>query len=217
MGNSWCMFILLLHVSELFLYLYAYMTRASRQDCVLLWWHETNPPNLYDPCGSKSCFTSLPVDSAKGSKITILILCLLYCMGMFDYYQQLFLKFWCNIVLLFNNSFALFFSLYWTCIGGRRFKDKKEVVEPEADPERDQRTVFAYQVICIYVFEMQVSINVINVFCLFALLLWIWWWQMPLKATERDVYEFFSRAGKVGGILFLHILQIFRIVGFFLQ
>lgn len=26
----------------------------------------------------------------------------------------------------------------------------------------------------------------------------IWWWQMPLKATERDVYEFFSKAGKVG-------------------
>ncbi|XP_041007254.1 RNA-binding protein 39-like [Juglans microcarpa x Juglans regia] len=47
----------------------------------------------------------------------------------------------------------------------RRFKDKKEAVEPEADPERDQRTVFAY--------------------------------QMPLKATERDAYEFFSRAGKV--------------------
>ncbi|KAJ8544078.1 hypothetical protein K7X08_028589 [Anisodus acutangulus] len=47
----------------------------------------------------------------------------------------------------------------------RRFKDKKEKVEPEADPERDQRTVFAY--------------------------------QMPLKATERDVYEFFSQAGKV--------------------
>ncbi|XP_051117277.1 uncharacterized protein LOC127241996 isoform X2 [Andrographis paniculata] len=47
----------------------------------------------------------------------------------------------------------------------RRFKDKKEVVEPEADPERDQRTVFAY--------------------------------QMPLKATERDVFEFFSQAGKV--------------------
>ncbi|PSS30302.1 RNA-binding protein like [Actinidia chinensis var. chinensis] len=46
----------------------------------------------------------------------------------------------------------------------RRFKEKKEV-EPEADPERDQRTVFAY--------------------------------QMPLKATERDVYEFFSKAGKV--------------------
>ncbi|KAL6346698.1 hypothetical protein AAG906_000316 [Vitis piasezkii] len=48
----------------------------------------------------------------------------------------------------------------------RRHKDKKEeVAEPEADPERDQRTVFAYQ-IC-------------------------------LKADERDVYEFFSRAGKV--------------------
>ena len=27
-----------------------------------------------------------------------------------------------------------------------RFKEKKEAVEPEADPERDQRTVFAYQV-----------------------------------------------------------------------
>ncbi|KAB2037100.1 hypothetical protein ES319_D03G050500v1 [Gossypium barbadense] len=47
----------------------------------------------------------------------------------------------------------------------RKFKDKKEATEPEADPERDQRTVFAY--------------------------------QMPLKATERDVYEFFSKAGKV--------------------
>ncbi|XP_022856090.1 RNA-binding protein 39-like isoform X2 [Olea europaea var. sylvestris] len=47
----------------------------------------------------------------------------------------------------------------------RRFKEKKEAVEPEADPERDQRTIFAY--------------------------------QMPLKATERDVYEFFSQAGKV--------------------
>ncbi|WOG84183.1 hypothetical protein DCAR_0103364 [Daucus carota subsp. sativus] len=48
----------------------------------------------------------------------------------------------------------------------RRPKEKREeVVEPEVDPERDQRTVFAYQ-IC-------------------------------LKADERDVYEFFSRAGKV--------------------
>ncbi|KAG0499717.1 hypothetical protein HPP92_003999 [Vanilla planifolia] len=46
----------------------------------------------------------------------------------------------------------------------RRFRDKKEG-EAEVDPERDQRTVFAY--------------------------------QMPLKATERDVYEFFSKAGKV--------------------
>ncbi|XP_073279914.1 uncharacterized protein [Primulina huaijiensis] len=50
----------------------------------------------------------------------------------------------------------------------RRFKDKKEAVEAEADPERDQRTVFAY--------------------------------QMPLKATERDVYNFFSQAGKVSDV-----------------
>ncbi|XWS55117.1 hypothetical protein CRYUN_Cryun10bG0147500 [Craigia yunnanensis] len=50
--------------------------------------------------------------------------------------------------------------------GSRRYKDKKEdVAEPEVDPERDQRTVFAYQI--------------------------------SLKANERDVYEFFSRAGKV--------------------
>ncbi|XP_038694096.1 RNA-binding protein 39 isoform X2 [Tripterygium wilfordii] len=47
----------------------------------------------------------------------------------------------------------------------REHRDKKETGEPEADPERDQRTVFAY--------------------------------QMPLKASERDVYEFFSKAGKV--------------------
>ncbi|GAB2219491.1 hypothetical protein Droror1_Dr00007127 [Drosera rotundifolia] len=49
---------------------------------------------------------------------------------------------------------------------GRRHKEKKEeAAEPEADPERDQRTVFAYQI--------------------------------ALRADERDVYEFFSRAGKV--------------------
>ncbi|KAL2323994.1 hypothetical protein Fmac_023052 [Flemingia macrophylla] len=48
----------------------------------------------------------------------------------------------------------------------RRHKEKKEETkEPEVDPERDQRTVFAYQI--------------------------------SLKADERDVYEFFSRAGKV--------------------
>ncbi|MQL83694.1 hypothetical protein Taro_016174 [Colocasia esculenta] len=47
-----------------------------------------------------------------------------------------------------------------------RHKEKKEEgAEPEVDPERDQRTVFAYQI--------------------------------SLKADERDVYEFFSRAGKV--------------------
>ncbi|CAN1199328.1 RNA-binding protein 39 [Linum perenne] len=53
----------------------------------------------------------------------------------------------------------------------KRTKDKKEGLEPEADPERDQRTVFAY--------------------------------QMPLKATERDVYEFFTKAGKVSNVIFL--------------
>lgn len=46
----------------------------------------------------------------------------------------------------------LTFSFDWICSHFlkshlcRRFKDKKEAVEPEADPERDQRTVFAYQV-----------------------------------------------------------------------
>ncbi|KAJ4851436.1 hypothetical protein Tsubulata_041711 [Turnera subulata] len=54
-------------------------------------------------------------------------------------------------------------GLFSSC---RKYKERKEeVAEPEVDPERDQRTVFAYQ-IC-------------------------------LKADERDVYEFFSRAGKV--------------------
>ncbi|PKA55658.1 Nucleolin 1 [Apostasia shenzhenica] len=47
----------------------------------------------------------------------------------------------------------------------RRREKKEDAAEPEVDPERDQRTVFAYQ-IC-------------------------------LKADERDVYEFFSPAGKV--------------------
>ncbi|KAL4310273.1 hypothetical protein GQ457_01G000470 [Hibiscus cannabinus] len=48
----------------------------------------------------------------------------------------------------------------------RRYRNKKEdAAEPEVDPERDQRTVFAYQI--------------------------------SLKANERDVYEFFTRAGKV--------------------
>ncbi|XP_024034538.1 uncharacterized protein LOC102614661 isoform X5 [Citrus sinensis] len=55
--------------------------------------------------------------------------------------------------------------MFYIFIMCRRPKEKKEQVEPEVDPERDQRTVFAYQ-IC-------------------------------LKADERDVYEFFSRAGKV--------------------
>ncbi|CAJ2676911.1 unnamed protein product [Trifolium pratense] len=62
-------------------------------------------------------------------------------------------------------NFSIFFLQLHFNLTCRRFRDKKENVEPEADPERDQRTVFAY--------------------------------QMPLKATERDVYEFFSKAGKV--------------------
>ncbi|RZB43312.1 RNA-binding protein 39 isoform B [Glycine soja] len=46
-----------------------------------------------------------------------------------------------------------------------RHKEKKEETTEPADPERDQRAVFAYQI--------------------------------SLKADERDVFEFFSRAGKV--------------------
>ncbi|KAK4401377.1 RNA-binding protein 39 [Sesamum angolense] len=49
-------------------------------------------------------------------------------------------------------------------LSGKIQRKKEDAVEPEADPERDQRTVFAYQI--------------------------------TLKAGERDVYEFFSRAGK---------------------
>lgn len=37
----------------------------------------------------------------------------------------------------------------------RRFKDKKEMAEPEADPERDQRTVFAYQVDDLWYLSLQ--------------------------------------------------------------
>ena len=38
----------------------------------------------------------------------------------------------------------------------RRLKEKKEVTEPEADPERDQRTVFAYQV-CNFMFLLSLN------------------------------------------------------------
>ncbi|CAK9147106.1 unnamed protein product [Ilex paraguariensis] len=65
----------------------------------------------------------------------------------------------------------------------RQHKDKKEeVAGPEADPERDQRTVFAYQ------FITGASVTI----CCCPQI-----WQISLKADERDVYEFFSRAGKV--------------------
>ncbi|KAG6763009.1 hypothetical protein POTOM_033537 [Populus tomentosa] len=66
------------------------------------------------------------------------------------------------IILLLVRELRSLILIPLSC---RRYKERKEeATEPEADPERDQRTVFAYQ-IC-------------------------------LKADERDVYEFFSRAGK---------------------
>ncbi|CAJ1977632.1 unnamed protein product [Sphenostylis stenocarpa] len=71
-------------------------------------------------------------------------------------------------ILRFNhiNSDVLFQLNAIRSLTHSRSKEKKEeATEPEADPERDQRTVFAYQI--------------------------------SLKADERDVYEFFSRAGKV--------------------
>ncbi|KAK3193527.1 hypothetical protein Dsin_024837 [Dipteronia sinensis] len=69
-----------------------------------------------------------------------------------------------DYVLLYLVSVSSFFII--AAFFSRRHKEKKEDgVEPEADPERDQRTVFAYQI--------------------------------SLKADERHVYEFFSRAGKV--------------------
>lgn len=85
----------------------------------------------------------------------------------------------------------------------RRFKEKKEVVEPEADPERDQRTVFAYQVyritsILIFIFNMMHNFDnccVSHIQSNLAFISFIC--QMPLKVTERDIYEFFSKAGKV--------------------
>ncbi|XP_027183588.1 RNA-binding protein 39 isoform X1 [Coffea eugenioides] len=67
----------------------------------------------------------------------------------------------------------------------RRFKEKKEeVAEPEADPEHDQRTVFAYQI--------------------------------SLQADERDVYEFFSRAGKVRDVRLIvdHISRRSKGIGY---
>lgn len=37
--------------------------------------------------------------------------------------------------------------------------------------------------------------------------------QMPLKATERDVYEFFSKAGKVGATSSLTLLKVPKMIG----
>eukprot|EP00252_Welwitschia_mirabilis_P001778 TRINITY_DN1171_c0_g1_i1.p1 TRINITY_DN1171_c0_g1~~TRINITY_DN1171_c0_g1_i1.p1 ORF type:complete len:436 (+),score=112.04 TRINITY_DN1171_c0_g1_i1:907-2214(+) len=70
-------------------------------------------------------------------------------------------------MLLGTSCASIHIHIYYFCMSRQRHyrERKEEVAEPEADPERDQRTVFAYQ-IC-------------------------------LRADERDVYEFFSRAGKV--------------------
>ncbi|XP_052110435.1 uncharacterized protein LOC107467320 isoform X4 [Arachis duranensis] len=70
-----------------------------------------------------------------------------------------------NLRTAINPNWRCCFNIRF-CFICRRHKEKKEeAAEPEVDPERDQRTVFAYQI--------------------------------SLKADERDVYEFFSRAGKV--------------------
>lgn len=57
----------------------------------------------------------------------------------------------------------------------RRFRDKKEAVEPEADPERDQRTVFAYQV----------GWLVDSIFVLFKIII-------ILSFTYFDIWHFFD-------------------------
>lgn len=46
---------------------------------------------------------------------------------------------------LMDFSIGIFLKLKFI-LNCRRFRDKKDAAEPEADPERDQRTVFAYQV-----------------------------------------------------------------------
>jgi RNA recognition motif-containing protein len=38
---------------------------------------------------------------------------------------------------------------------------------------------------------------------------------MPLKVTERDVYEFFSKAGKVSGLWFVFYIYNAKIVACF--
>ena len=78
------------------------------------------------------------------------------------------------------------------------------MAEPEADPERDQRTVFAYQVIkCIW--HMYYFVNFDNLRS--DLLSWLTILKICLKANERDVYEFFSKAGKVGIAIFIFLVR----------
>lgn len=51
--------------------------------------------------------------------------------------------------------------LHFNC---RRYKEKREdAAEPEVDPERDQRTVFAYQV-------THICLSVVSFVCLYLLL-----------------------------------------------
>lgn len=57
--------------------------------------------------------------------------------------------FCCDMFLSFVNILSIIIQLFvnFPFLCCRRYKDKKEeATEPEADPERDQRTVFAYQV-----------------------------------------------------------------------
>lgn len=65
-----------------------------------------------------------------------------------------FTKLWFILIILIHPSLTkesmgeerwIVFEIIIFC---RRHKEKKEeVAQPEADPERDQRTVFAYQVL----------------------------------------------------------------------
>lgn len=96
-------------------------------------------------------------------------------------------------------SFIVFIFLF-SC---RRYnKEKKEdKVEPEVDPERDQRTVFAYQVLnCYFLFGVIFSGGLLTLALQFP--------QISLKAGERDLFEFFSRAGKVSLYFLMTLVSI---------
>ena len=66
----------------------------------------------------------------------------------------------CNLNIRFEFDELLYryfltAEFNWNC---RRYREKKEAAEPEADPERDQRTVFAYQVDWFVFFVFDVNI-----------------------------------------------------------
>lgn len=68
----------------------------------------------------------------------VILLFFWWCCGILCYFLL------CTMNFKVFFPFSLFFVFFLPC---RRYKEKKEeVAEPEADPERDQRTVFAYQV-----------------------------------------------------------------------